>query len=250
MASLMTALIGPFGTYEGQPFSTRFLYWSSLIFGALLPAFAIQRFMFRYLKGPVVVVDMISAIIIGLVIGTGIWAFNVWVMEFPLRNGSAYALHLLVTLLICCVPVAIRASLKVTPDVAAPDPVPDPVHVPDPALTPPPAPEVTPQVSAFMRRLEPEDRGRLMSVSADNHQLEVWTDRGQTRLWLRFRDALHELNDLPGVRIHRSHWVAYEAIKSVETNGRRIEVTLQCGRVLPVSAMGVDPLRAAGLLEG
>ena len=43
------------------------------------------------------------------------------------------------------------------------------------------------------------------------------------------------LKNYPGARIHRSHWVADNAILNVKKNGRSNAVSLVDGRTLPVS---------------
>ena len=89
--------------------------------------------------------------------------------------------------------------------------------------------------SAFFERL-PDDLGReLVSLSMNDHYVEVVTTLGKAMLHMKFADAMVELADYPGVRIHRSHWVAIEAATSIVRRGRSYVVSMQDGHELPVS---------------
>ena len=40
-----------------------------------------------------------------------------------------------------------------------------------------------------------------------------------------------------GMRIHRSHWVAFDAVEALEREGAKLLVKMRGGAVLPVSRM-------------
>lgn len=75
----------------------------------------------------------------------------------------------------------------------------------------------------------------LRRISVRDHYVDVWTDAGTDTLLMRFSDAVDEADGVPGVRIHRSHWVAVDAVNGVEKVGQREFVVLKCGLRLPVS---------------
>jgi hypothetical protein len=89
--------------------------------------------------------------------------------------------------------------------------------------------------SPLVERLPEEVRGAILSVSGSNHYVEVRTDKGQASVLLRFSDALRELDAVPGLQVHRSHWVADAAVDSVRRDGHRTFVVLTTGEELPVS---------------
>lgn len=245
MASLIMAIVGPFSTYELYSFFERLLYWGGLTMGLLLPAFLIRTIIYRYLSGPPLRQDLIAAAILSIILGTVIWLFNIFAMGFELGSPRFLVEHIGIVVLILLVPVTIRAYLRMSigelqsqeAERAAPQ-TEAPVE---------PAPTLTEGQTSFLRRLEPEKRGDLWRVSADDHHLQVWTDQGGSKVRLRFGDALEELTDFNGTRIHRSHWVAFHAIRAVEPDGRRHIVELSCGTRLPVSQNGLRALRAAGV---
>ena len=64
--------------------------------------------------------------------------------------------------------------------------------------------------------------GNLRRVSANNHHLHVFTEHVARGGWLmRFPASMVELESLRGYRIHRSHWVAQEALVAIRVDGRR-----------------------------
>lgn len=246
MASLITAIIGPFSTYFYFSFPERLLYWGGLIMGLLFPAYLVRIIIYRYITGSHLRQDLVAATILSFIIGPVVWVFNRFLMGFDLASPAFLAEHIGIVFMISLVPVMIRAYLRMclgefhAKDVvvsAGP-------HVESPVE---PAPILTEGQTAFLRRLDPDKRGDVRRVSADDHHLHVWTDRGGSKLRLRFGDALEELIEFDGARIHRSHWVAFNAIEAVEPDGRRHVVKLDCGSQLPVSQNGLRALRNAGV---
>ncbi|EDM72179.1 D-cysteine desulfhydrase [Roseobacter sp. AzwK-3b] len=113
-----------------------------------------------------------------------------------------------------------------------------------------PAPSVTPQATgpAILDRLPVERRGALLALSAEDHYVRVHTDRGAALCLLRLSDAIRETGDIPGLQVHRSHWVARPAIAATRRNGDKAVIRLTDGTELPVSRRYVPILKEAGLL--
>ncbi|WP_439136677.1 LytTR family DNA-binding domain-containing protein [Roseicyclus sp.] len=111
--------------------------------------------------------------------------------------------------------------------------------------------ETVPNITrpAFLARSDLDLPGAVMRVSAADHYLEIQTTQSTGRMIMRFRDAMPDLEELAGFRIHRSHWVAAEAVLRVRAEGRRHVMDLIDGTVLPVSQAYLEPLRAVGLLD-
>lgn len=108
--------------------------------------------------------------------------------------------------------------------------------------------DATPKAVPFLRRL-PEKLGRdLLRVSVYDHYVEAHTRRGHELILIRFSDALTELEGYDGLQIHRSHWVAREAVnRIVRGESRSLMVELQDGTHLPVSRSHEAKVRALGL---
>ncbi|MNQ82705.1 LytTr DNA-binding domain protein [compost metagenome] len=108
----------------------------------------------------------------------------------------------------------------------------------------PPLPEAE---AAFRRRLSAKRRGaRLIAVEAHDHYLKVHTDAGAELITLRFGDALTELAQAHGWRVHRSWWVAAEAVEDVRWRRGAGEIRLVGGLKAPVSRTFGPALKEAG----
>lgn len=58
--------------------------------------------------------------------------------------------------------------------------------------------------------------GKIISVSAEDHYVKVATELGSTLVRAKFQAIVELLKESRGVVIHRSHWVALEAVERVE----------------------------------
>ena len=58
-----------------------------------------------------------------------------------------------------------------------------------------------------------------------DHYTEVLTAGGRELLLLRFSDALKEVGDTPGIRLHRSHWIADSHVAGIGQRDGRLVVT-------------------------
>ena len=108
----------------------------------------------------------------------------------------------------------------------------------------PPLPETE---ATFRRRLSAKRRGaRLIAIEAHDHYLKVHTDAGAELITLRFADALDELARGHGWRVHRSWWVAADAVEDVRWRRGAGELRLVGGLVAPVSRTYAPVLKEAG----
>lgn len=67
---------------------------------------------------------------------------------------------------------------------------------------------------ALMERVRPERRGTLLALEAEGHYLRVHTDAGSDLILYRLSDAMLELADVDGAQVHRSWWVAADALST------------------------------------
>ena len=102
---------------------------------------------------------------------------------------------------------------------------------------------------AFLERLPPSIGRDLVSLSMQDHYIDVRTARGSTLVLLRFSDAVRELDGADGLQIHRSHWVARSAVARLHRDEGRLLVELLDGRHLPVSRSFAAAVRGAGFPE-
>lgn len=88
--------------------------------------------------------------------------------------------------------------------------------------------------------------GEILALKAEDHYLRVYTDRGDTLVHHRFRDAVHDLRHLDGMQVHRSYWVRRSAIERRFTERHSQFVRLRTGLKVPVSRSYARLLRPAG----
>ena len=100
----------------------------------------------------------------------------------------------------------------------------------------------------ILARLNECKRGSVIAVSARDHYVDVVTDKGTDQLLMRFGDAIGELQGVQGVRVHRSHWVAQDAVTTAERRNGRLFLKLQNGVEIPVSRNYRADVERAGLL--
>jgi DNA-binding LytR/AlgR family response regulator len=77
-----------------------------------------------------------------------------------------------------------------------------------------------------------------------DHYVEAHTSGGSTLLLMRLRDAAAELGEA-GLQVHRSWWVAHDAVEAIEQEERRTLLRLRGGRRVPVSRASLPEVRAA-----
>jgi DNA-binding LytR/AlgR family response regulator len=90
--------------------------------------------------------------------------------------------------------------------------------------------------SKFLERLPLKLRGaEIWAVEAEDHYLRLHTSRGQDLILMRLSDAIAELEGIEGAQVHRSWWVAREAITQAVRGDGRATLTLKDGAEVPVS---------------
>jgi DNA-binding LytR/AlgR family response regulator len=82
----------------------------------------------------------------------------------------------------------------------------------------------------------------------EDHYVRAHTGAGSTLLLMRLRDAVAELDAVDGRQVHRSWWVARNAVARAEPAGRGWKLTLRNGLVVPVPRERAGELRSAGWL--
>ena len=85
----------------------------------------------------------------------------------------------------------------------------------------------------------------------EDHYVRIFTGAGESLVLLRLSDAMAEVQDVPGLQIHRSHWVASSAVDRVERLAEgRLRVHLVNKLPPPVSRTFARAVREAGLGKG
>jgi hypothetical protein len=99
----------------------------------------------------------------------------------------------------------------------------------------------------FLDRLPLKLRGaEVWAVEAEDHYLRLHTSKGQDLILMRLADAVTELEGIEGAQVHRSWWVARDAITDARRGDGRAVLTLRDGAEVPVSRTYAGLLRERG----
>lgn len=228
---LLMGFLGPFGS-DHIPVLTVYVYWMICMVGGGLIGIALDAALVQRVTGPwrrVFLVSLLMAPPVALLVITTQLVLIGGVFDGPgmlKLLGQVWPISLAV--------MAVRALVWRRL----------PVRVETRTVIAPPLPEAE---AAFRRRLSAKRRGaRLIAIEAHDHYLRVHTDAGEELVTLRFADALEELAHAHGWRVHRSWWVAAEAVEGVRWRRGVGQIRLLGGLVAPVSRTYGPVLKAAG----
>nr|WP_301270752.1 MULTISPECIES: LytTR family DNA-binding domain-containing protein [unclassified Roseobacter] len=110
----------------------------------------------------------------------------------------------------------------------------------------PPDDEAPP--APLLDRLPLEKRGPLVALSVEDHYVRVRTTKGEEMVLMRLTDAIREVGATAGLQVHRSHWVALDAVRSARREGDRAILTMSHGGDIPVSRSRLADAKSARLL--
>ncbi len=232
-SGLFMTLVGPFGT-GGAPFWTSLAYWIGMMTAGTVLANIIVRLAVRldlFERRP-----WLWAVLVALVM-TPPQTVVVWA-----ASGLTFQGGLNLALLPGYGPPVLLVTLAMLAITVLTQRTPIQTH----AAPGSPAPGETP-AAPFLDRLPPKLKGaELHAIQAEDHYLRLHTSHGQDIILMRLADALAELRGLEGAQVHRSWWVARDAVVSAERGNGRASLTLKTGAIAPVSRTYAQALRAAG----
>lgn len=255
--AVLLGAAGPFGTYASMPLLPRLAYWMGVacatfaagyltaqIALALMPP-AVSRLARLALAG---LAASLPVTLIVVALNRALFGhFDSAGGVLALYANCAVATSVLVYLFTLLDPSArAEETAAAAPRREAPaGPTADAAGGPPgaPAMSEPAAPVRPP----IVERLAPRLRGTLVSLTVRDHYVEVRTDRGTGLVLIRFADAIRETAGIPGMQIHRSHWVALDAVQGAVRRDGKLMLKLPGGVQLPVSRSHADAVRKAGL---
>lgn len=236
---LVLAILGPFRTAESMLPIPRVLYWLAVSFATYYAAAIAGVFVLRLLEKKVasrlvriglasaaqaLAVSVASLVILTSALGADM-AFASPVLSRAVASTLAVSFLVSAAFLVLG-----RMDERLDTD-ATPTP-------PDMADGP-----------RLLTRLDFGKRGALVSISVEDHYVNVTTVRGRSMILLRLADAIAETNPVEGLQIHRSHWVAIPGIAEIEREGKKVIIVTTAGERLPVSRTYLPALREHGLLR-
>ncbi len=89
---------------------------------------------------------------------------------------------------------------------------------------------------------------RLICLQMEDHYVRIHTDAGSELVLSPLKDAIDAVSSVDGLQVHRSWWVARNAVVRAVRQGRNWELELDNGLRAPVSRPSIVKLKAAGWL--
>ena len=232
------AALGPFGSFVIGGFGARLAYWvpAALIGYAIFRPITLAALMIaRRLDLPELGAAMVGTLVAAIPATLAIAFFG------GFRPGPHPHFEQLFTLY---VNVGLIGALVMALFVLLGRATALPAAIP----TAPTASESAPPRPPFLDRLPPAWADRLVALEMEDHYVRAHGPDASALILLRMRDAEAELAGIDGLRIHRSWWVARNAVEKVLRNARGTKLRLTNGLEPPVARDRVSALKAAGWL--
>jgi len=227
--TFLAVIVGPFGTYDEMTLPRRAVYWAVVAGGGILIGVTIRDQLYRRLPPlPPAAEVMVQALVVTAFLGPAIWLFSH--LMRPAHGPMPPALPAMLAM-VFAVSIGIGMLRCMLRRISSPD---EEETAPEPRL---------------LRRLPAERRGRLLRCEVSGHHTLIVTEAGQETLRLRFCDAVSELEDVDGLRVHRSHWVARDAVRGHGNVNGRLFLTLADGARVPVSRNYRRDVEESGLID-
>jgi hypothetical protein len=216
---------------EILPLGWRLFYWLVLLAmgqsGSLLIRASLDRMQIS--RSRLVLAGLLRCVLGSVPMTVAAWLVTALALSQPLRAARLPELYL---------PVLVVTAAMVCLNLLA-QRRPAETHATD-------APGAPPDILA---RLPPKLRAaRLYAMQAEDHYVRLYTSAGSDLVLLRFADAMAELRGIEGARVHRSWWVARDAVESSCREDGKLFLALRGGTKAPVSRTYTRALRAEGWL--
>lgn len=235
--SALLAVAGPFDTYRLLAPLPRFGYWAVVVGVSI----ALDHLFRRMMAGQTLPQRLIERV--GFALGLAALVHGINLLVFDGWSGWADFAYLAGVVWVVAAVVELGLRLVFAPN-RGPSPEAQDEDTPTgsgPAAVPPQ------QSPGFLRHVPAAMRGSLIRIEAQDHYLNVVTDAGSALVLMRFGDAVAELSEVAGARVHRSHWVAQAGVaRPVRKEGRQF-LLMRDGAEVPVSRANRAALRDLGL---
>ncbi|MCD1625589.1 MAG: LytTR family DNA-binding domain-containing protein [Paracoccaceae bacterium] len=246
---LVLGLIGPFGTYHLLPLGTRLAYWLAVVSVNWLLADAIVRRVDALLEAQLpkrrLIVPLAGALLAALP-ATGVVSMANglsgigWPQNVAMLSGQ-------VALLLAAITLPVYTWLDMQERIQAPPDLPTTAASMPHTSTAEATRQETDGLALFCARFPKPLGGQILCLEMQDHYLVVHHSGGSDMILCRMEDATRELGGL-GLRVHRSWWVASDAVAGVERERQRTVLRLTDTRRVPVGRSFRPDLKAAGWL--
>lgn len=248
LVTVLLAVSGPFGTFQSFNLGQRFGYWAITVLACYLTGQGAASYFLELLREQitqrwprVIVAGLLASLPVTIVV--------------LVINGVAYqhmdvAESLMIWLYVMIITLAVVVMLVTLSDVTRPDPAVAGAAGPAPVAgeVSAAAPAATTPAPAILERVPLPQRGKLIALIVEDHYVDIVTDKGKTLVLMRLADAIREAAPVPGLQIHRSHWVALDAVAKTQRSEGKVMLELTNSMRLPVSRGYLPAAKEAGLV--
>lgn len=248
--SIVLGVAGPFGTYEYLALAPRLAYWFAMALATFLAGYLSIGLLFQLLLGDVgnrPVRIALAGVTAGLPVTAIVVLLNKAIFDDATATGDILTLYVNCSLIAAAITALFglvdsgQPAAETASGPSRPSPV-DPLR--DETLSAAVPARARPKL---LDRLPPHLRGDIIYLSMQDHYVDVHTEKGNTLVLMRLADAIAEMEGVPGLQIHRSHWVALGAVAGSLRRDGRLFLRMTDDKLLPVSRSSLDAVRAAGL---
>ncbi|WP_337658750.1 LytTR family DNA-binding domain-containing protein [Sphingorhabdus sp. Alg231-15] len=245
LIGLVFGFLGPFGTYA-MPAALRLAYWVGFIvigYAIFRPISISAGWLRERIVMPFWAAELMATAIAALPL-TFLIGFAISGMRYdPSFLGDRF----LILYLQCAVigfGIFLFMRLLFGPDGTEKESEPLPDR--KPSTIKPESVKIEPVQTKLHDRLPPGFSEAIIALGVEDHYVRVHSAERAEMLLMRLSDAIGEMEPLEGMQIHRSWWVARDAITGTKREGRNLRLTLFGGLEVPVSRAYVTKLKHSG----
>ncbi len=230
--TVVATVTGPFGTYDGQAWQVRLLYWAIIVAISVFLSKVIRLAVeYRLRHQPFWLIEAVFTLIVVPILTFAVIVISRSILDVDLeRLPNPWLIFFFVFFVTTCV-VALRTSLQSFGYLSIADATAKQVIAP-----------------RLLDRLDDADCAPILRLSGDGHLVEIVTAAGTSKVRMRLVDAIREMEPVIGYRTHRSHWVAHAAISGVEREAAKTFLCLSNGDRVPVTRKYRASLEEAGVV--
>lgn len=235
---VILTITGPFNTLQDLEFAPRLVYWASISLITFPLGMASSVYFGAYFvqhRLPKVVSRLLGGFIGGLPMGVFVWLANKYLFENIVGTwhelfrftGYTTAISAAVSIIYYLIESSMHpeenqatGSQSISHNV------------------------IDGNASPFFKRIPVELGKDIVSLQSQDHYIKVTTTKGSEMILLRLQDAEAELSTIPGLRIHRSWWVARKHTKRLYREDEKLLIELSNGDSVPVSRSYSKTVRA------
>jgi len=233
IVSAFLAFLNPYGAVHSDSLVANFMYWFTLI---LLGGVFSELAMWCYRR--LVQTQHIAALIIIASIGATIGVVgSIYLLETVFYNGIPLEFLPRLAFMVFVISLGITLISFLVRKAFADN---------DPAANA----SKSSTDATFMQRLPVKYRtSTLYAISSEDHYLRVYTSLGEELILMRLADAILELGGDKGLQVHRSWWIAHDAVSDERKDSGRSFLITPSGTEVPVSRSYRSAAKDAGLIR-